>query len=106
MITEDSKEYVLGAKVTEAAKGRKQSASVVLSVRLSTEELVRLESLSESTGKTVAQIVREAISNYRTPAGEGRHKMMFSMANGTSVAFGHEQQDSRVVRSHFQEIPA
>jgi predicted DNA-binding protein len=57
-------EYELGAEVTERAAARGGKNSAVLSVRLHVEDLHRLETASAVTGRSVAQIVREAISAY------------------------------------------
>ena len=54
----------LGENVTEmAAAGRKQG-SAVISVRLSTAEIVHLEDLGRLSGRTASQVIRDAIAAY------------------------------------------
>ncbi len=55
-------DYELGEDVTALAAPRSKQATAVLSVRLSVEDLAMLEQLGTSTGKTISQIAREAIS--------------------------------------------
>jgi len=93
-------EYVLGEEVTERIKG-KNKGTVVLSVRLTSDELKRLESLSRETGKTVSQVVRAAISRYSTtPSLTGQALTTFSFANGPTVASG---EFSQIVTNTRQE---
>ncbi len=60
----DDNDYKLGKDVTEKFRGVKKE-SVVLSVRMSTDEMKHLEALCKETGKTVAQVVRESVANYQ-----------------------------------------
>ena len=57
-------DYKLGKDVTEKFRGVKKE-SVVLSVRMSIDEMKHLEALCQETGKTVAQVVRESVANYQ-----------------------------------------
>lgn len=57
-------EYVLGANVTKKARKGTAKETAVMSVRLTTNEVAHLESLSRSTGLSVAQIIRDAIASY------------------------------------------
>ena len=55
-------EIVLGRDVAEAARSkRKASTTVVFSVRLTVDDVQKLERLSRRTGHTTAQLVRDAI---------------------------------------------
>jgi len=60
-MTTENEDFVLGEEVTTRAKSRSRGDTVVLSVRLSLEEFSGLEALSTATGKTLSQVVREAI---------------------------------------------
>ena len=55
-------EYVLGPNITRLAVGKKPKDSVVVSVRLTPEEFYRLEQWCEDSGKSMSQLVRDAIS--------------------------------------------
>ncbi|MBI2917899.1 MAG: CopG family transcriptional regulator [Chloroflexi bacterium] len=56
--------YVLGQEVTSAARAKTRAETVVLSVRLTTEEMAAVEAASRATGRAVSQVVREAIKGY------------------------------------------
>ena len=63
----DSQEtdYKLGDEVSASAnKGRTKGSNVVLSVRLSGEEVARIEAVAEAEGKTLSQVVRAAVRTY------------------------------------------
>ena len=45
-------EYVLGKEVTAIAKGRGAKATTVVSVRFAVDEVIRLEQISQQTGKS------------------------------------------------------
>jgi predicted transcriptional regulator len=59
----EHEEYVLGPDVTPSAAARERRGTTVLSVRLAPDELAQLESVSRATGRTISQIVREALSS-------------------------------------------
>lgn len=61
---EDDGEYELGDDVTSLAAGKSAHPTAVLVVRLSLDELSRVESMSRETGETPSQMVREALANY------------------------------------------
>lgn len=75
-------EYTLGQDVTAiaASKGPK---SVVVSVRLSIDEFDRLDQLCTASGKSMSQVVRDAVEAYRET--ETKHTHKFTM---TMVGFG------------------
>src|SRR5687768_10747650 len=59
-------EVVLGADVTERARAKSNKGTAVLSVRLTTQELAKVDAASRATGRSVAQITREALAGYST----------------------------------------
>lgn len=62
-------EYVLGENITGLARAsRSRSGSAVLSVRLSGEELTQIETIAQEEGKTLSQVVREALRKYANAA--------------------------------------
>lgn len=64
MSAEYGDEYKLGEEITDVALGKKTKETVVVSVRLTAEEFSRLEKMCEDSGKSMSQLVREAISAY------------------------------------------
>ena len=60
----ETESYIAGRDVTEKFRGARKE-SVVLSVRMSIDEMKRLEALSQETGKTIAQVVRESVASYQ-----------------------------------------
>ncbi len=79
-----SEEFVLGKDVTRRAAGRSQEGgTAVLSVRLHTEDLALLETLSGETGKNYSQIVREAIRRYSHESERVQPTVTISSLGGT-----------------------
>jgi hypothetical protein len=97
-------EYELGEEVTQLAKGKGAKNTTVVSVRLSVEEVARLEGWSQQTGKSISDIVRDAISNY-TPSNESDSPVvLFGIAGGSAFSFGSSQGTGGTVAT-TQEIP-
>ena len=63
MTIEQDEDFILGQNVTDIAAGKGEK-SVMLSVRLSPEDFIRLERLCEDSGKTLSEVVREAVEFY------------------------------------------
>ena len=59
----DEHEYVLGQDVTTAARSKTKSGSVMVSVRLSADELATIEAAAQASGRSLSQVIREAIRN-------------------------------------------
>lgn len=55
---------ILGRDITDRALG-KSRASVILSVQMPIAELAHLERLSAAAGKSLSEIVRDAVAAYR-----------------------------------------
>lgn len=68
--TDRSEDYILGQDVTAIA-GSKGPKSVVVSVRLSSDDLDRLEKLGDAAGKSLSEGGRDASDAYpdQTAAG-------------------------------------
>jgi hypothetical protein len=93
-------EYELGKEVTDKIKS-KAKGTVVFSVRLTTDELKRLEVVSQESGKTVSQVVREAINSYSTVTSlTGRVLTTFSFVSGPTISSG---EFSQIVSNSRQE---
>ena len=67
-MTSRRKPYELGDEVTELAGSKKRRETVVLSVRVSIDELGRIEEIARRTDKTVSQVARKAITSYSAEA--------------------------------------
>ena len=67
-MTTNNEEFQLGEDVTNQAIGRRNRGTNVVSIRLGNAEIARLERLGIASGKTVSQVVRDAISSYHPKA--------------------------------------
>ena len=81
-------EFVLGDDVTSLARSRLRKGSVVLSVRLSAEELAAVDALASENGKTPSQIVREAIRDYVHGSRAVVPTVTISLVGGSTLATG------------------
>lgn len=81
-------DIVLGDDVTRLAKPEQRRGTAVLSVRLAVDEVNRLEAVGRASGKTVSQVIRDAIAAYEVT----QPHIVVSLWNGTVVAFGEPQQ--------------
>jgi hypothetical protein len=87
-------EYELGKDVTQLAKATSKKETSVVSVRLTSSEIAKLERIGRENGKTVSQVIREAIAAYRVR----RPAMVVGLWNGTTVSMGDPQSVSGNVR--------
>ena len=76
--TEQDEDFILGQEVTDIALGKSRD-TVVLSIRMPIAEFAQLERLCEDSGKTLSEVVREAVEFY------GAAK---SVADGTAALPG------------------
>lgn len=60
----EHEEYALGEEVTEHATPKSHSGTVVVSIRLPVAEFAQLETSADAAGKTISQLVREAVRAY------------------------------------------
>ena len=86
----DNEEYTLGEDVTQYALSKKSRDSVVVSVRLSAQDFNRLEKICIDTGKSMSQVVREAVAAYSGPEKPGSRDFKVSMktSEGMEISFG------------------
>jgi len=54
----------IGAEATEFAKTTGQGSTAVLSLRLSRHEFAKIEAMSDTLGRSLSDVVREAIRAY------------------------------------------
>ena len=57
-------EVVLGKDATELFKAKTRKDTAVVSVRLSWDDIKRLETIGSQEDKTISQVIRESISAY------------------------------------------
>jgi|SRR6266536_1527686 len=88
----DEQEYVLGQDVTKAAESKNRSGSVMLSVRLSADELAAIEAMADASGKTLSQVVREAVRNCLQVAEKAQPIMTISVSGGMTMRTGAPRQ--------------
>lgn len=90
-------EYILGDNITRLAVGKKPKESVVVSVRLTASEFYRLEKLCDETGKSMSQLVRDAVAVY--PGADKSGANVFGMtlfdSEGTLVSVGPRETTSQ-----------
>ncbi len=60
----EESEYALGANVTKLASAPEKKDTGVLSVRLPVEDIAAVESVADRTGRTLSQVVRDAVVWY------------------------------------------
>ncbi|MBI2908308.1 MAG: CopG family transcriptional regulator [Chloroflexi bacterium] len=65
----EPEEFEAGENVTNQVR-RSKPAAIVVSVRLSPEDSVKLIDLAEASGKTVSQVAREAIRLFMSQSGQ------------------------------------
>ena len=87
MSAEYGNEYKLGEEITDVALGKRAKETVVVSVRLTSEEFSRLEKLCEQAGKSMSQLVREAISAYEGLSGQSSGVYSFAMFDSEGAYF-------------------
>ena len=58
-------ECELGANVTHLFKSDERKANAIISVSLEYDDIAHLEKIGGENGKTVAQVIRDAIAAYR-----------------------------------------
>ncbi len=86
--------YELGRDVTHlVASGNKKETSVI-SVRLTINEIKRLEKIGRESDKTVSQVIRDAIAAYRIH----RPETVVGLWNGSTITIGETVEVSSNAR--------
>jgi hypothetical protein len=88
----EQQDFVLGRNVTEQAKAVEGRGSVVLSIRLSASELEFLSNIAVADDKTLSQVVREAIRQWRSNRQRETRRAAVSFPNGGMLYFGDTTQ--------------
>lgn len=89
-MTSKDEEYELGKNITPLATTGTKRETAVISVRLITGDIARLEAIGRETGKTVSQVVRDAIAAYQVTY----PTMVVSVWSGSKVTVGHPDEVS------------
>ncbi len=77
--------YTLGSDVTSSARpDGSRTGTVVLSVRVRIEELAEIEATSRATGKSLSQLVRDAVATYLHFQRTGAHVVTISDRSHTT----------------------
>ena len=63
-MTTGKDDFVLGEGITKKARKGTAKETAVISVRLTTAEVARLEAMSKATSLGISQIIRDAIATY------------------------------------------
>ncbi len=64
----------------------------MLSVRLSADELAAIEAMADASGKTLSQVVREAVRNCLQVAEKAQPVMTISVSGGMTMSTGAPRQ--------------
>ena len=83
-------DQILGDNITEMAASRRRAETAVISVRLGLDEIARLEEMGRASGRTVSQVIRDAIAAYavREP------RLVLALWNGTELSTGSLEHNS------------
>lgn len=103
MSNTDNEDVTLGEDVTALAKSKSKGGTSVVAVRLSLEELSELESISQETGKTVSQVMREAIRNGLYFNAYSRPSVTVSIGTNATTS-GHLVPQGQVLYSDEQNL--
>lgn len=91
-MSDKQKDFVLGSDITPQAAARSRKETVVVSVRLPSDEFARVERTSRLQGRTVSQIAREAINAYVDAQARNQACIKVSIAGFFDVGWGEEDQ--------------
>ena len=89
-MSNEHEEYELGRNVTHLFKSKSRKETSVISVRLTGEEIKRLEEIGRENEKTVSQVIRDAIAAYRVQ----RPETVVGLWNGSSITVGETAEVS------------
>ena len=89
-MTSRNEEYELGKEVTHLATSKAKQETSVISVRVTKDDIGRLEGIGRESGKTVSQVIRDAITAYQL-----KHPtMVVSVWSGSTIILGTQEEDS------------
>lgn len=70
----------LGENVTHLATSGRKKDTCIISVRMTASEIAKLEGIGRESGKTVAQVVRDAVAAYQV-----NRPMLMADDNGAMI---------------------
>ena len=97
----DYEEYELGRDVTHLATSGRKKDTCIISVRMAGSEIAKLEGIGRESGKTVAQVVRDAVAAYQV-----NRPMLMADANGVTVSIGLHRNASHNALRQVTLFPA
>lgn len=97
----DYEEYELGRDVTHLATSGRKKDTCIISVRMSASEIVKLEGIGRESGKTVAQVVRDAVAAYQV-----NRPMLMADDNRVMVPMSQHRNVSRNAHCRVTISPA
>lgn len=105
MTTNENEDFVLSEDVTAFAKSKSKSrgGSAVVAVRLSLEEISEIESVSSRTGKTVSQVLRDAIRNGLHAEEYLQPTITISIQDGVTTTTGASRQYGQAVVAEVRD---
>ena len=83
-----TEEYELGGDVTRLAKSSTKRETGVISVRLPISDIARLEEVGRESGKTVSQVIRDAIAAYQVK----QPVFVLGIWSGSKVVMGEPEE--------------
>lgn len=89
-MTNRNEDDELGRNITDVATTGNKRETSVISVRLTAAEITRLEGIGRESGKTVSQVVRDAIAGYQVK----KSTMVVSMWSGSTITVGEIEEVS------------
>ena len=89
-MTSRHEEYELGKEVTHLATSKAKRETSVISVRVTKADIGRLEGIGRESGKTVSQVIRDAITAYQVK----NPTMVVSVWSGSTIIMGEQEVDS------------
>ena len=83
-----TEKYELGRDVTHLARSNTKRETGVISVRLPMPDIARLEEVGRESGKTVSQVIRDAIAAYRVK----QPVFVLGLWSGSRVVVGEPEE--------------
>ena len=93
----EADEYVLGRDVTHLFRSKQPSNSAVVSFRVSSDELRKLSLFAEREGKSISQVLRDAIA--QMPARQSAGRLALTCSGGGVAADASDRVSGEVAVS-------
>ena len=106
MTANENEEFALGEDVTALARSRSRGGTAVVAVRLSLSELSEIESICQATGKTMSQVIREALRNWLHFDAASQPTVTISIKGGSTTTTGASRQQGQAVVVEAENLDA